>query len=490
MSRRFFVLTSATLRPHLVQRPSWLRRLGWILLLGLVMGSGILYWSEPPATAFATAPTAVVQRGPLEITVSEKGETVSPNAVEVRCDLQQLSGQLQPVVPDGARVAKGQVIARYDVSALEKLSAEQEEKTRTATAALRAAQEELTTQEYKATTDVAKAQMTLRFALLDQEKYLEGEYKVELEERQRAVAMATRELEDAQERLEHYRTFLKKGFGTREHLKVRELEATRARYTLLREQGKLMILEKYAHKRQQAELAARIEQARRELLRTQETSTLAVAKAREALAAAEKNLRQEQGRLQCCRQRLAQPMVAAPAAGMILYERDPAASPTQGCRSCKVVDPEQLQVSIKLPARKARRMRPGQKATIHLPHTERQLTGRVRAIAPDSSAAGEPCYTTTVAIEAPPQDVTLKPGLPAEVEVVVEQIPNAVTLPRAAVVAKENQHFALVLGGNGYELRPIAIGQQTERQLEVRAGLQPGEQVVLDAQERLGELRP
>lgn len=467
--------------------PWW--SLGLATTLGAAVALLVVALLSSPTTP--AAPTTTVQRGPLEVTVSEKGETVLSHVVEVRCDGSELAGKFTPVVPEGAHVTKGQPIAQFDVATLEKLCTEQESKVRLAQTALTTARQETENQQSKAENEEAKAKLALELALMDQEKYQAGDYQIELEERQRAVTIATRELTDAQERLGHYRTFVKKGFGTLEHLKVRELETTRAQFNLLREQGKLMILEKYMRKRQLAELAARVDQARRDLQRTRATNGAALAKAKEEATAAEAAWHLAQLQLQRLQQRKEHPLVTAPAAGLLVYPQGQSAPAQTPVTLCRVIDPDQMQVSMKLPACRARKLRPGQKAKVRFAHSERRLEGTVRTVAPASPAQGDTLVATTVQLETPPADMVLKSGVPAEVEVVVEQIPDAMTLPRDAVIARQDQHFALVVSLVGLELRPIAVGPGNAEQMEVRSGLVPGEQVVLDARERVtGDLLP
>src|SRR5437660_7740 len=75
----------------------------------------------------------------------------------------------------------------------------------------------------KAATDIDKAALGLSLADLDREKYLEGDYKVELEEKNGEAELARKDLQDSKEKLEAFRKFVKRGFGTPQQLKVKEL---------------------------------------------------------------------------------------------------------------------------------------------------------------------------------------------------------------------------------------------------------------------------
>ena len=85
-------------------------------------------------------------------------------------------------------------------------------------------------------------------AKLDREKYLEGEYKVEVDDKKGAINLAERELKEAEEKLEGFRIFVKKGFGTPEQLSQKELEVAQKKNNLERDKAKLMVLEKFTRR--------------------------------------------------------------------------------------------------------------------------------------------------------------------------------------------------------------------------------------------------
>jgi multidrug efflux pump subunit AcrA (membrane-fusion protein) len=76
-------------------------------------------------------------------------------------------------------------------------------------------------------------------------------------------------------------------------------------------------------------------------------------------------------------------------------------------------------------------------------------------------------------------DVLLRPGLLADVEIIVDRIPNAISLPTQAVFEKDGQLVAYVKNGNSFEARPFKPLKRSESTMVVASGLQPGETVAL-----------
>jgi hypothetical protein len=73
----------------------------------------------------------------------------------------------------------------------------------------------------------------------------------------------------------------------------------------------------------------------------------------------------------------------------------------------------------------------------------------------------------------------LKPGMSAEVEVIVAQYTDVLTVPVAAVVEADPDAFCWVRTAAGVEQRAVRLGDTNDRFTVVEAGLQEGDEVVL-----------
>lgn len=87
-------------------------------------------------------------------------------------------------------------------------------------------------------------------------------------------------------------------------------------------------------------------------------------------------------------------------------------------------------------------------------------------------------------LPAPPEqgsdvDVLLRPGLLADAEVTVENIPDTLYIPYQAVFEEGVQTVVYVLEGNTLRARRVRLGRRSESQVAVAEGLQEGELVSL-----------
>jgi hypothetical protein len=76
-------------------------------------------------------------------------------------------------------------------------------------------------------------------------------------------------------------------------------------------------------------------------------------------------------------------------------------------------------------------------------------------------------------------DVLLRPGLLADVEIIVEKIPNAIHIPAQAVFEKEGKLVVYVKEAEKFVARPIKIGKRSESTLVILDGVKPGETIAM-----------
>jgi hypothetical protein len=87
-------------------------------------------------------------------------------------------------------------------------------------------------------------------------------------------------------------------------------------------------------------------------------------------------------------------------------------------------------------------------------------------------------------------DVLLRPGLLADVEIIVEQIPDAIHVPAHAVFDKDGIPTVYVQTGKRFEEREIQLLKRSESTMVIKSGLQEGDVVALaDPEARPGEKR-
>ena len=152
------------------------RRLALVAVLGL--GGAAAWWAmKPGAQAVESAPTWKIARGPLRISVTEGGSLQS-----LKSAVDHLRGRRRPtkivaIVPEGTSitaedVANGRILVELDSSEIRNKLNRQEISVSDAAASLAQSRGGLDIQINQNASDVRKADLDVRFARLDLDKYL------------------------------------------------------------------------------------------------------------------------------------------------------------------------------------------------------------------------------------------------------------------------------------------------------------------------------
>lgn len=76
----------------------------------------------------------------------------------------------------------------------------------------------------------------------------------------------------------------------------------------------------------------------------------------------------------------------------------------------------------------------------------------------------------------------LRPGLFARVEIPVESLVDVLVVPRSAIVDLQGEASVFVVEDDGFRSVPVQTGQSTSKLIEIRSGLEQGQQVVVEGE--------
>lgn len=129
-----------------------------------------------------------------------------------------------------------------------------------------------------------------------------------------------------------------------------------------------------------------------------------------------------------------------------------------------------------------KRMEPGQPVFIRMEAFPGPVWhGTVARLAPMATPQpGAPTvHVFEVIIDIDEQDPRLKPGMSAEVEVVVETVPDVLSLPLDAIFSVGGRQVAYRRHGRGFEPVPVKLGRQSATAAVIDSGLAVGDVVAL-----------
>jgi len=93
--------------------------------------------------------------------------------------------------------------------------------------------------------------------------------------------------------------------------------------------------------------------------------------------------------------------------------------------------------------------------------------------------------TLQAEINIPNPGQLLKPGMFAKIEMVLKENPNALAVPRDAVLKEDGKEFVFAVEGNQAFRKPVVTGIEQERLIEIVEGVKDGDKIVVRGQESL-----
>ena len=439
--------------------------LGWLLAALVVAGAGtaavFVPWGQGADDLKVDAVLHNVERVMFEHSVVEPGEVESSANVEIRCEVQSRNSTgtvILKIVPAGTEVEPGDILIEFDGYALEA---------------------ELTSQQIIASNSealVIQSQNTFDTAVIARKEYLEGTFKQEEQLIESEVFVAEENLRRAAEYARYSERLAARGFVTAQQLEADKFAVDKAKKDLEAAQTKLKVLREFTQQK---------------MLKTLDA---AIATAEAKLRADQRTLQLDKDKLMLIQQQLEKCVVRAPSKGKVVYanETDRRGNSEVIIQEGAVIrerqpvirlpDLTQMQVKTKINESKIGFVRVGMQATITLDaFPELKLDGVVTQVdeypvPPGWVSTNIKQYATFVSIKDPPPGV--RPGLTANVEIHVDQIPDAIAVPVHALHEHKGQYYCLVQNGDAVEARWIDVGSSNDKLVVVSSGIQTGDKVI------------
>jgi len=147
-----------------------------------------------------------------------------------------------------------------------------------------------------------------------------------------------------------------------------------------------------------------------------------------------------------------------------------------------------LYADVFLSEGEAQGVRPGQRALVTLGFDEgAEAAGEVERVSP---VVDEETGTVKVTVRLTPDKPGFKPGAFVRVQIRTDTREGTVLIPKRAVVEEGGERYVFVAEDRIARRRAVLLGYESEGMVEVRDGLDAGEQVVVAGQGRLRDGAP
>lgn len=192
---------------------------------------------------------------------------------------------------------------------------------------------------------------------------------------------------------------------------------------------------------------------------------------------AKAQLAQTQARIDELKINLSNTEIVSPVDGFVGRRNlDPGAFAGTSTPIASVVAINTVRLVANLIEKDFRKVQPGVEAQVEVDaFPGEKFSGRVSRVAPVFDPATR---TATMEIEVPNPGYRLKPGMYARVQLTAERHPNALTVPRDAVVDIDGQRGVYLVDGQTARFHTVSTGLQNTEAIEILDGLTDGQRVV------------
>jgi HlyD family secretion protein len=476
-------------------KPKVFRRIGWVLAGLTICAAGVIafrQWSAPEAEQNQFHK---VKRGDMLISVVEGGALRAVKESIIRSEFEGIS-RIISIVAEGTYVKQGEILVELDSSELKDRVNQQEVTYQNNEFAFIQAKENLSIQQSLVESQIKEAELRVEFARSDLEKYIEGDAPQQINTATNAIIIRREQLQRAQDKLEWTQQLFKKGYASKSEQEADGLSLVQARIAVDQAEEDLRLFRKYDLPKSQRRLESAWDQSKLELDRLRQRTSNQLAQAEANLRTSQRALELTHEKLKELKQQLENSKIKAPQDGLVVYASssgfgdrgqmliEEGAQVRQRQEIIKLPDVSQMVVEIRVHESHVLQIRPGLDAYVTVDSIpDRRFKAKVLKVAvlPNSQDRwlnpNLKVYSTDVLIEDELPD--LKPGASARAEIVVTNLVNALTIPLQAVTTLKGKQVCYVQNGGQLVPIPVTVGNFNDQFIEIRAGLNEGDQVAL-----------
>ena len=516
------------------------RRFWLIVLLAIttVSATVLLGWLRSPAPADVgrAGSTFAARKGDLVITVTESGSIKARQTIDIRSEVYGEATIIR-LVPEGTYVTQadvdaGRVLVELDASSLEERLKEEEKGLASDEATLTEAQENYHIQQNQNESDITAAKLAVQFGLLDLQNFLGKSASLKLLEKvdqdpnatvetavlvdffadpnslggealqtqkkyENDILLGRGQLEKATDVFEGTQKLYDANYASALDLKSADLDVQRYRVQKESADEALRLYKLYNLPKQTIQLLSIYREAGHELRRTEARARSRMAQAQARLSNADEEVSESTEDVQRRRRQVAACTIRSPAPGLVVYsssgesrgfeERGPIQEGGKVFQRQKIIslpNTAEMIVEVRVHEASVDKVRSGQRATITAePFPDKAFHGEVLSVAPLPDAQRGylspdiKVYTTKVSIED--SQTSLRPGMSAKVEILVEQLDDVLMVPVQVVANRGGRKVCYVASDGGPEERQVETGAFNDTFVEIVAGLEAGENVLL-----------
>jgi HlyD family secretion protein len=531
--------------PKTTSKPAWWRNkwviAGLVVVIIAVLAMTVAANKTSAPTPSKTLSTFVARRDNLTVTVTESGSIKAQKSIDLKSEVEGRATIIN-IVPEGSYVTpedvcNGKVLVELDSGDLKEQLTQRQIDFTTADASYAQAKEAYDIQVKQNESDITAAELKVRFALLDFQKYLGdtlanqiidtvkeandpntnitdlinidaiiqdsnnlgGQSSQDINSWKDKIKLASANFANAKYQLEGTLELYDANYVAKIEVDRDTLSKDSYEIQAKEAQVSLDLCKRYDFPKQVQTFLSAYFESKRNLERTYAKARAQLAQAKAQLESAKARLDLQTDRLEKSKKQFAACTMKAPAPGLVVYGSSmdnmsryrgsgliaPGEQVFQRQTIITLPDTSTMMAEIAVHESSVDKIKPGQKANIVMDaFPDQNFNGEVIKVAslPDQQrnwlSPDIKVYTTQVRIEG--THSFLKPGMSARVEIFVDYAPNALVVPVQVVANRAGKKVCFAVNSGKSVAREVKTGLFNDTWVQIIEGLNEGEEVMLN----------
>jgi len=432
----------------------------------VVVGVGVPGVKKSVNSLFAASKadiiTTEIRPSKLAVIVKEKGNLESAANKDVLCEVEG-GTTIITIKPEGTKVKEGDVVCELDSASLRDSLVNQK----------------ITTQQAEASFKQAK--LVREVAEYAVKEYQLGTFIQEKATYLGQITLAKSDSVRAIDRLKWSTEMMGKGYVSKSTNLADELAKQQADFELEQAQTQLKVLLDYTYEKQTKSLSSDVEKAKADELSKQSSWELERTKERKLERQIDKCI------------------LKAPGDGIVVYANEPGrmggqqsvqveegATVRERQKIFSLPDTSKMRVNTKVHESMVDRIKPGLRCLVRVDAAANEVVkGSVVSVAPMSDpnsnfSSDIKVYTTFIALESDTSKLNLRPGMSAQVEILVTELDDVLSVPVQSILQFKDKDFVFLKDGDTFRKESISLGISNDQHVEVKKGLKAGDIVAMN----------
>lgn len=480
------------------QSTTWLDRakspVGIAAGIAIVAVLAVVGLSSLPSDKSRAAQYHIVEKGDFLVSIVEGGTLEAVNEVVIRNEVDGTS-RIIYIVPEGSQVKKGDLLVELDSADAQEKVNQQQISLEKAQAAYVQAQNNLLIQQSIVESEVDAARLKYEFAEIEFKKFMEGERTQLHRNAEIEIQKVEESLMLAREDLDWSKKLFQQGFETKTKVDRDELSVMEQSLRLEQARTNSWMLQTFDLPKMERQFRSDVEETAKELERVQQQGKNKLVGFESDLITQSNTLQFTKQKLENDSKQLENSKIYAPQDGFVVYAVGQSRFSSESLieegaqvrnrqELIKLPDTSKMKVDIKVHESHINKLAVGKTAFVVLDSLpDKRFKGVVTKVAPlpdTQSRWGNPnlkVYSTQIVITDPLPD--LKPGISANAEIIITNIPNAITVPIQALTTAGGETVVYKASGGDPQPVPVKVGLFNTRFIEITSGVEEGDRILL-----------